>query len=111
MTFERFAVVIVPFPFTDIPVTRRRPALVLSERGWNTASAHRVCAMITSARQSAWPLDVPVTDLAAAGLTVPCVVRMKLFTIPAGLVIRQAGMLDDNDAAAVRAACAALLGS
>ncbi|GIW94907.1 MAG: hypothetical protein KatS3mg110_2948 [Pirellulaceae bacterium] len=31
MTFERFAVVRVPFPFTDREATKNRPALVLSD--------------------------------------------------------------------------------
>ena len=109
MTFERFDIVIVPFPFTDLPVTRRRPALVLSAAAWNAASGHIICAMITSARQSTWPLDVPVTNLAAAGLTTPCVVRMKLFTIEVGFVVRKAGVLGGSHRATVKAALDSLL--
>lgn len=110
MTFARFDVVIVPFPFTDLSVIRRRPALVLSAAAWNAASGHVVAAMITSARQSAWPRDVAVKGFAAAGLTTPCVVRMKLFTLDAGLVIRRAGALRAEDAAAVEEALAGALG-
>ncbi len=109
MTFERFDIVIVPFPFTDLPVVRRRPALVLSAAGWNAASGHIVCAMITSAGRSSWTLDVPVVDLAAAGLNAPCVVRTKLFTIEAGLVVRSAGELGKEDAVRIDAACKVLL--
>lgn len=109
MTFERFDIVTVPFPFTDLPVTRRRPALVLSAAAWNAASGHIVCAMITSAGRSSWPLDVQVTDLAAAGLNAPCVVRMKLFTIEAGFVVRKAGVLGSDDVAAVEAGLSAVL--
>lgn len=104
MSYARFDVVIVPFPFTDRPVVRRRPALVVSAATWNAASGHVVAAMITSARQSAWPRDVPIGDLAAAGLKAACVVRAKLFTLEAGLVIRRAGSLADGDAAGVKAA-------
>lgn len=109
MGWARLDVVIVPFPFTDRPVVRRRPALVVSATEWNAASSHAVCAMITSARQSAWPRDVPLTDLATAGLTAPCVVRLKLFTLEAGLVIRRAGVLGAADAAGVEAALAEVL--
>ena len=109
MTFERFDIVIVPFPFTDLPVTRRRPALVLSTAAWNAASGHIVCAMITSAGRSSWPLDLPVNDLAAAGLNAPCVVRMKLFTIEAGVVVRRAGVLGRGDAVTIDSACKVLL--
>jgi len=31
-TFEKFSVVVVPFPFTDKSSSKRRPALVLSNR-------------------------------------------------------------------------------
>jgi mRNA interferase MazF len=109
MSFARFDIVIVPFPFTDRPVTRRRPALVVSATAWNGASGHVVCAMITSARQSTWPHDTAVTNLTAAGLTAACVVRLKLFTLEAGLVIRRAGALAEADAAAVTATLTAVL--
>lgn len=100
----RFDIIVAPYPFTGQPASRRRPALVLSNAAWNTASGHVVCAMITSARQPAWPLDVPITDLASAGLTTACLVRMKLFTFGNSLVLRRAGALGAGDAAAVTGA-------
>lgn len=110
MSLARFDTIVVPFPFTDRPVVRRRPALVVSTAAWNRPAGHVVAAMITSAGQSDWPLDVPIDDLAAAGLAVPCRVRMKLFTLEAGLIVRRAGQLAAPDAAAVTAALAQLLG-
>ena len=66
--------------------------------------------MVTSAGHSRWPLDVPLTDLATAGLPAPSVVRMKLFTLDDRLVERRVGTLGTEDAAAVRFALARLLG-
>lgn len=49
MSFDRFAVVRVPFPFTDRNATKNRPALVLSDPvAFNTPAGHSVMAMITS---------------------------------------------------------------
>lgn len=79
--FARYALVRVPFPFTDQLAQKRRPALVLSEPSFQRASGHLLLAMVTSARQSAWPLDWSITDLALAGLSQPCLVRFKLFTL------------------------------
>ena len=111
MAFDRWDVVVVPFPFTDRPVLRRRPALVVSRpEALGTTVGQSVLAMITSAAHSRWPLDVTLTDLAAAGLPAPSVVRMKLFTLDDGLVERRAGTLASEDAAAMRAALARLLG-
>lgn len=98
MTYEAFDVVVVPFPFTDRTTTKRRPALVLSDaRAFNKPVGQSVLAMITSARNSDWPLDVEINDLDAAGLPSASVVRMKLFTLDDQLVIRKAGMLAAND--------------
>ncbi len=111
MAFDRWDVVVVPFPFTDRPVLRRRPALVVSRpEALGTTVGQSVLAMITSAAHSRWPLDVSLTDLAAAGLPAPSVVRMKLFTLDDRLVERRVGTLATEDAAAVRSALTRLLG-
>lgn len=98
MTFEAFDVVVVPFPFTDRSTTKRRPALVLSDaKYFNKRVGQSVLAMITSARNSDWPLDVEIQDLDSAGLPSASVVRMKLFTLDDQLVVRKAGTLAEND--------------
>ena len=98
VTFDAFDVVVVPFPFTDRTTTKRRPALVLSDAGnFNKQVGQSVLAMITSAVNSNWPLDVDITDLDSAGLPSASVIRMKLFTLDDQLVIRKAGALSDND--------------
>ena len=50
MSFERFTLVRVPFPFTDRTATKNRPALILSDATrFNHLAGHSVMAMITSA--------------------------------------------------------------
>ena len=110
MTFEAFDVVVVPFPFTDRTTTKRRPALVLSDSGkFNKQVGQSVLAMITSASNSDWPLDVYIQDLDHAGLPSASVVRMKLFTLDDKLVIRKAGALAKKDCSAVSTALRQLL--
>ena len=110
MTFEAFDVVVVPFPFTDRSTTKRRPALVLSDsKAFNKHVGQSVLAMITSARNSDWPLDVEIKDLDSAGLPSASVVRMKLFTLDDQLVIRRAGFLAENDRRTVMATLQQLL--
>jgi mRNA interferase MazF len=101
-TYKQFDVVIVPFPFTDRQSTKRRPALVVSDEGeFNRALGRSIMAMITSATQSPWPLDVTIGDLSTTGLTSTSMVRMKLFTIDHSLVIRKSGVLSATDQANV----------
>lgn len=105
MAFEAYSVVVVPFPFTDRTTTKRRPALVVSDQtAFNDYVSHSVLAMITSARNSDWPLDVPIEDLDAAGLPSESVVRMKLFTLDDRLIVRKAGTLARGDRKRVGAA-------
>jgi mRNA interferase MazF len=94
VTYEQFAIVVVPFPFTDIAITKRRPALILSDAVvFNVPMGHSVMAMITTATHSPWVLDVPISDLKAAGLKVPSIIRMKLFTVDHSLIVKQVGKL------------------
>lgn len=105
MIFEAFDVVVVPFPFTDRTTTKRRPALILSDAGaFNSQLDQSVMAMITSARNSDWPLDIEIEDLDSAGLPSASVVRMKLFTLDNKLIIRKAGTLAVSDQDAVATA-------
>lgn len=105
MRFERYAVVRVPFPFTDHNATKNRPALILSDlAGFNTPAGHSVLAMITSADNPPWPHDHLIADLAAAGLPAPSRLRFKLFTLDNRLIRGTLGQLAAADVRAVRAA-------
>lgn len=111
MSFERFAVVRVPFPFTDRHATKNRPALVLSTAAdFNTSAGHAVMAMITADANAPWPLDCPIADLAAAGLPAPSKVRFKLFTLDLRLVRGALGELSATDSQDVQAKLSKLLG-
>lgn len=112
MTYERFQVVRVPFPFTDRTAVKHRPALVLSDgTRFNRPAGHSVMAMITSAANAPWPLDVQIDDLSAAGLPAASMVRFKLFTLDHRLVRGELGTLAESDRAKVGVALERLLGA
>jgi mRNA interferase MazF len=105
VTFEAFEVVRVPFPFTDKGRTKTRPALILSDHAeFGDKVGHSIMAMITSSHHAPWPHDVAITDLEAAGLPSPSVVRWKLFTLDHRLVLGPLGRLSPADVAAVETA-------
>ncbi|MDJ0649740.1 MAG: type II toxin-antitoxin system PemK/MazF family toxin [Xenococcaceae cyanobacterium MO_188.B19] len=102
MTYKQFEIVVVPFPFTDLTATKKRPALVISDAtAFNKSTQKSVMAMITTASHSPWILDVPIMDLKSAGLKAKSIVRMKLFTLDDVLVIKKIGKLAVNDCANV----------
>lgn len=108
MTYKQFDVVVVPFPFTDRNTSKRRPAVVISDAGFNQSIGQSVLAMITSAKHSSWALDTPITDLDSAGLPSSSIIRMKLFTLDHSLIIRKAGRLSDVDREVLQVALAEL---
>ena len=108
---EKFTVVTVPFPFTDRSATKKRPAVVLSSATeFGNVIGHSVMAMITSSKNSRWPLDVEIQDLKSAGLPAASVVRMKLFTLDHRLAVSAIGKLSERDRMSVQIAMKALLG-
>ena len=108
MTCRPYEVVVVPFPFTDRRAVKRRPALALSSEAFSSESGHTVLAMITSAGNPPWPMDV-VINSEEAGLPAPSKVRMKLFTLDNRLIVHKAGSLSQADRRAVAAAVRKLL--
>jgi mRNA interferase MazF len=83
-SFEVWDTVKVPFPYTDRPIRQRRPALVVAAGDLLAEHGLLWLAMITSAANRGWPGDVPVSDLEAAGLPIPSIIRVaKIATIEA----------------------------
>lgn len=102
MTYNQFDVVVVPFPFTERTASKKRPALVISDVGFNRYLMKSVMAMITTTGHLPWLLDVPIVDLAASGLKSPSLIRMKLFVLDDALVIKKIGRLTDSDQTMVK---------
>ena len=76
----------------NLPMRWRCRALVLtSHAAFGARSGVALVAMITSAKNSDWPLNVAITDLTSAGLKMPCLVRAKLNAIDLALIARKIG--------------------
>jgi len=108
VTCDVWDVVVVPFPFSERPGTKRRPALVLSRSVFNKAG-HSVLAMITTRARRPWPADVEITNFGQAGLHLPCIVRLKLFTLDNRLLLKRIGTLAAADRREVTSAVRAAL--
>ena len=92
--FKTGDIVVVPFPYTDRLAEKRRPALVVSNRGFNQRTGLLWVAMITSAENEPWPDDIKIATENKA-LTSASVIRIaKLATIDAHRVVRSIGTID-----------------
>lgn len=98
-------VVLVPFPFSDLSGTKKRPALVLAA----VSNGELICTMLTS-RQKADRCEHVIAAWREAGLIKPTVVRIaRLFTIDRSVVLRKLGSLEVREFREVLAKVVALL--
>ncbi len=104
MTCDAGDIVVVAFPYIDIGVFKRRPALVLTAAARNAVAGETLVAMITTAKASAWLDDVAIEDLSTAGLRQACVVRMRFHSLANDEIGEKLGALSRPDRLRVRAA-------
>lgn len=96
--YRAWDVVVVPFPFTDQPAVKVRPAVVVSTDTLRKRNSKYVLAMVTSAGNAAQYGDVAISNLGAAGLPAASVVRVsKLAVIEEGGMRRRIGALPSGD--------------
>ena len=111
MPFEFGDIVLVAFPFTSQTASKRRPAVVVSRRAYNTARPDVVVMAVTSQLRAAPALgETWVGRWQAAGLLKPSAVKPVIATIAQSLVTRRLGTLEADDQAALRTALAEMLG-
>lgn len=109
MIFDRFDIHILDFPFSDIDVSKRRPALVLCDADFIAKTGNALECMVTSAKHSSWPGDCEITDLESAGLPSPSMVRMRFWTIAQERLDGPIGRIAIQDQQTARAALTATL--
>lgn len=87
------AIVLVPFPFTDLSATKVRPALVVSVSG--RASRDVVVCFITSRVGKDVSHGLALQASAKSGLKVPSMVRFdKIATLDRGIILGELGRVD-----------------
>ena len=95
--FEFGDVVLIPFPFTDQSITKKRPAVVVSSAAYNAERPDLIVMAVTSQVQPENRFDTPLQDWQQAKLLKPSVVKPVIATIEQGLVIRRLGRLGAED--------------
>ena len=108
--FQRWDVVLVPFPYTERNYTKVRPALVVSTDTLSTKTGKYFLMMITSAQHTRIYGDVLIRDLKLAGLPGESIVRpSKIATFEEASFVRRIGALTVKDRKAVSAQLRELL--
>jgi mRNA interferase MazF len=102
---ERGDLLLVPFPFTDLSATKRRPVLALT-----TADGYGdfIALPVTSRPQVEHSLAIAATDLVSGTLPAPSWIRNnRVVTLNSTLVVKTVGRISDRTvSAAVQRLCA-----
>ena len=100
---SRWDIVLVPFPFTDLTTSKKRPALVVSPDNYNSGPDVVIAFITSQLKTPPRPGDHPITDWQACGLPKPSQLRMKLATISRHIVIKKLGHLTPSEKSRVHA--------
>lgn len=89
--FKQREIVLVPFPFSDLSSSKRRPVLIVSNDRYNASYNEVVVCVITSNLFSdEYSLPPSNNELEYGMLPVSSVVRIhKLFTVDKNLILRK----------------------
>lgn len=104
MTTYNFGdILLVPFPFTDQPTTKKRPTIVISSDRYNQSKLDILLIAVTS--QVKTPLqfgEILITEWSNAGLLKPSVIKPIITTIEQRLIIKKLGKLEATDIQALQ---------
>ena len=91
--FVKGDVVVLPFPFSDLSQTKRRPALVVAEAGGDELL---LCQITSQTIRDRHAVAVDVADFRSGSLNKQSNVRPnRIFTADAGIMAYSAGRLND----------------
>ena len=111
MIFDFADIVLVAFPFTNQAATKRRPAVIISNRAYSAARPDVVLMAVTSQlRSDPESLEIPVVEWQSAGLLRPSTIKPVMATLEQRLVLRRLGALDVSDQIVLRAGIGRILG-
>lgn len=87
-------IVLVPFPFTDLSATKRRPVLVLSNDGYNRSGMDFICCGITSNLEGDACHSVPIDNgcMESGFILQPSRIKVdKIVTLERSLIVKAIG--------------------
>jgi len=93
-------VVLVPFPFTDQTVSKKRPAVVVSSDAYHRDRPDVIVAVG----------DVLIEDWREAGLVKASLIKPVFTTVEQRLILRKLGALQPTDLVALRTAIQQVIG-
>lgn len=89
--FIKGDVVVIPFPFSDLSGSKKRPALVLADLPGNDII---LCQITSQQTKDAFSIQIDINDFANGSLPITSNIRpTRIFTADKSIIVRKAGTL------------------
>lgn len=91
--FVRGEVVVIPFPFSDLTATKRRPALVVADLPGDDVI---LCQITSQPGGNSLAIGLTDQDFVTGGLNRPSAIRPeRIFTADSHIILRSVGKITD----------------
>lgn len=96
-TYKKWDIVLIPFPFTNLRQSKKRPALILSPNEYNEGADVIIAFMTSNITTDPRIGDYHIKNWENSGLPKPTMVRMKLATVMNRILVKKLGRLENED--------------
>jgi mRNA interferase MazF len=111
MTYSFGDVLLVPFPFTNQRMAKKRPAIVVSSDRYNQQHIDLILMAVTSQTGSLTYTDnLVIHSWQQAGLLKPSVIKPIIMTAESNLILKKLGTLTLSDQQALQKLISQILG-
>jgi len=97
MTCEKWDIVLVPFPFTNLRSIKKRPALIISPNQYNSGPDFVIQFITSNIKSYGRTGDTIIQKWKESGLPKPSMIRMKFATIEKSIIIKRIGRVTPID--------------
>jgi mRNA interferase MazF len=100
--YKTWDIILVPFPFTNLRSSKKRPALIISPDAYNIGRDMIILFITSNLASFGRTGDYKIEDWKRSGLPKPSMIRMKFATIEKSIILKKLGSLTGKDRKAVK---------
>ena len=105
-------IVLVTFPFTNLQVTKKRPAVIISSLSYNQTRPDFILMAITSQIKNERSIgEYILQDWQQAGLLKPSMIKPLIATLEQNKIVKNMGQLSNTDREMLNAIIQTILGN
>lgn len=110
MNYKTWDILLVPFPFTNLRQTKKRPALIVSPEDYNSGSDVAILFITSNLESQGRPGDYLIKNWQESGLPKPSMSGMKFATIEKSIIFKKLGEITYSDRKALKSKLAEFFG-